>query len=190
MSLGLDAFVPPDELITDVRPLRPADLVQVVATKRPSTGRPESAVKRLSARHRLAARLIAEGKSNIEVANICGYTPQNIVILKQAPAMQDLIKHFQEEADVVYRSVNERLSEVAGEALDLLMDKIENDPEAVSLNQAIELVKLGADRTGNGPQRSQNVNVTVDIADRLQAARNRVAEYKARQIIDVTPDKP
>ena len=185
MTLGLDKFVTPEELVGEVRSLTKSELVSIATAKRPSPGRPESSVKRLSSRHRLAARLIAEGKTNIQVAAICNYTPQNIVILKQSPAMQDLIAHFRQEQDIVYRSVNEKLNEIAGEALDLIMEKIESAPEDISLSQAMELAKMGADRTGNGPQRSSTVSVTVDIADRLEKARARVAA----RTIDITPEK-
>jgi hypothetical protein len=55
----------------------------------------------------------------------------------------------------------------------------------MSLDTLTELVKMGADRTGFGPQsKSTNVNVTVDFGARLEAARRRVAE---RKVIDVTP---
>ena len=179
MTLGLTALG--DETIEAVRALSPADLTGLVGTR----GRPpgESHVKRISARHRLAARLLAEGHKVYEVAAACGYTEANINILKSAPAMQDLIRHFQEEKDLIVQGVNEKLSAVAQEALNVLQDKLENEPEKISIGQAIELVKLGADRTGHGPQSSSTVNVNIQLADRLKLARERAAA----RTIDITP---
>jgi hypothetical protein len=45
----------------------------------------------------------------------------------------------------------------------------------------MEITKLGADRTGFGPQSSQ-LNVNVDLSGRLEAARKRVAMRKLKVI--------
>ncbi|MBK6911402.1 MAG: hypothetical protein IPH10_10820 [bacterium] len=48
----------------------------------------------------------------------------------------------------------------------------------MSVAQLLEVVKTAADRSGNGPQRRNRVNVTVGIADRLEAARKRMLQSK------------
>ena len=57
------------------------------------------------------------------------------------------------------------------------------EEKKISVGQLMELTKLGADRTGHGPQSSTNLNVRVDLADRLKAARQRVLE-RGQQVIE------
>ena len=182
MTLGLNTLG--SESIDGLRYLTAADLTLLSSRGSAAASRPAgSHVQRISARHRLAARLIADGRKNYEVAAACGFAESTITLLKGAPAMQDLIRHFQEEKDLVLQGVNEKLSAVAQEALNVLQDRLENSPEDISTGQIIELAKLGTDRTGYGPQSSSNVNVNVNLADRLKVARERVAA----KIIDITP---
>ena len=55
-----------------------------------------------------------------------------------------------------------------------LQDRLELDPEKVSTDQLLDTIKLTADRTGNGPKQT-NVNVNVNLGDRMKAARERAA---------------
>ena len=137
-------------------------------------------LERLSERHRNLARLLAAGKEDWEISAITGYTVSRISVLKGDPAMQNLIRHYREEVDIVFTQVNEKLAHVAGTALDLIQDRLE-DPEQsgeMSVGQLMELAKLGADRTGNGPSSKSEVQVNVSIADRLEAARKRSLQAK------------
>ena len=46
----------------------------------------------------------------------------------------------------------------------------------MTTGQLLDIVKMGADRTGHGPQTTAtNLNVNVDIAAKLEAARKRNA---------------
>jgi hypothetical protein len=72
------------------------------------------------------------------------------------------------------------LAQVASTALDIIQDRLEDDEtvDKMSVAQLLEVVKTAADRSGNGPSTTQQVNVTVGIADRLEAARKRMLQSK------------
>jgi coproporphyrinogen III oxidase-like Fe-S oxidoreductase len=57
-----------------------------------------------------------------------------------------------------------------------LQDRLETEPETMDAETLLSVAKFGADRSGHGPQsRQTNVNINVNLADRLSAARKRVS---------------
>lgn len=163
-----------------VRPLSEEDLAMLTderGTQKPKT---LSSLSMLSERHRNLARLLAMGKPNWECAIITGYTESRISILKSDPAMQNLIKHYSEEKDIVYVQAQEKIAQVASTALDVLQDRLE-DPEHVakmSDGQLLQIAEFATDRSGLGPSSKSEVQVNINIADRLEAARKRAQEAR------------
>jgi len=156
-----------------VRDLVPADLAAITSEK----GSEAPALKRITDRHHALARNLAGGMAEGEAALVCGISNSRISILKADAQFQELLNFYRGEVNLVYQDMHEKLAGIASTALDELQDRLEDAPEKVSTGQLMELAKLGADRTGFGPQSQQtNVNVNVDMAARLQAARRRVQE--------------
>lgn len=185
MELGLEILKVHGRVEADldpefVRELDAADIEKLSIERGVQKPKQLSSLSRLSERHRTLARLLAVGKSATEVAAITGYTESRIAILKSDPAMQNLIRHYSEEVDIVFTQTNEKLAQVASTALDVLQDRLEDDAQVaeMSVAQLLEVVKTAADRSGNGPSTTQQVNVTVGIADRLEAARKRMLNAK------------
>lgn len=196
MELGLEILKTNGRIERDlepefVRPLTADDLKQLSKERGVQKPRQLSSLTRLSERHRNLARLLALGKTNEECSIITGYTESHISILKSDPAMSGLIRHYSEEVDIVYTQTNEKIAQLAGMAVDVLQDRLE-DPEKVekmSEGQLLEIAKFATDRSGNGPAMKSEVNVTVGVADRLEAARKRILasrliEAKATEIHD------
>ena len=78
--------------------------------------------------------------------------------------------------------LREELFGLSADAIEELRTRLEDSPEKMSTAQLADLVKLGADRTGHGPQSSRtNVNVDVDVAAAMQAGRKRVEELEAKR---------
>lgn len=156
-----------------VRALDEADLSLLADEK----GSVPAAVKRLSERHHALARNLAGGMAPSEAAIVCGYSLSRVSILQDDPAFKELLHFYREDVKGQYRDLHTRLAGIAADALDVLQDRLEEQPEDLSVGQLIELSKMGADRTGFGPQTSQtNLNVNIDLASRLEAARKRVRE--------------
>lgn len=156
-----------------VRELEESDML-LLAEER---GTKPSAVKRLTERHHNLARNIASGMPIGDAAIFCGYTLSRVSILQGDPAFKELLTFYRDEAQRPYRDLHNRLSGIAMDAADELSTRLEEEPEKVSIGQLVELTKMGADRTGFGPQTTA-LNVNVDLAERLEAARRRVALRK------------
>lgn len=163
-----------------VRPVDESDLLLLSEERGTQKPKTLSSLTMLSERHRNLARLISMGKTDWECSVITGYTPSRISILKSDPAMKNLIKHYQEEKDIVYVQAHEKMAQVASTALDVLQERLE-DPEHVakmSDGQLLQIVEVAADRSGLGPASKSEVQVNINIADRLEAARKRAKEAR------------
>lgn len=154
-----------------VRELQGSDLA-LLSVEKGSTAKP---IKRISDRHHALARNLASGMGEGEAAIICGLSISHVSILKADPTFKELLEFYRADVTKEYLGLHERLANVAGTALDELQSRLEEEPEKLTVGQLLAVTQMGADRTGFGPQSSQtNVNVNVDMASRLQAARERV----------------
>lgn len=157
------------------RNLEAADLALLGAEK----GSRPAALKRISDRHHTLARHIAGGMKPGEAAVICRYDVSRVSILLDDPAFQELLAFYRSEIDAEYVDLHAQLAGLSRTAAAELLDRLEDAPEDFSIGQLQEVVKLGADRTGHGPQSSStNLNINVDLAAKLEAARRRVAERR------------
>ena len=162
-----------------VRELRASDIEMLKAA--PAA---QPSIKRLSDRHHGVARLLASGASVSEAAAMSGYTPMRISMLQSDPAFQELLELYREKKDEVFQDT---LLHMAGLSLDIVMelrDRLENDPESLSVEDLRRLLETTADRTGHGPSSKQEVNVNVNLAERLDAARRRALDARKGEIID------
>src|SRR5438128_2358300 len=62
--------------------------------------------------HHLAARSLAEGKKDVEVSLITGYTPARIGQLKDDPSFQELLAYYKSQVESKWLSVQERLASI------------------------------------------------------------------------------
>ncbi len=170
----------PKPLVAEVvRELCPGDFA-LLATERGVEAAP---LKRLGERHHALAKLLAQGTPPGEAAIVTGLSGSRVSILKADPAFQELVAFYKQKVDAEYLDMHATLAGLSLDAAQTLRDRIDEDPDAISVGQLIEVVKLGADRTGFGPKSTQDVNVHVGLAEKMQAARER-AEAR-RQALDV-----
>lgn len=166
--------------IGEPRPLRSSDLALMSVEQ----GTKAPAVKRISERHHRLARLLADGVAPAEASLVTGYCLSRISILQADPTFQELLRHYERIQTDAYADLHQRLAGLSVDAADLLQDRMESDPEGITVNQLQSIIQLGADRTGYGPQQT-NVSFTGNIADRMDAARRRAKEKRMK---DVTPE--
>lgn len=175
-------------LVADVaRELDGADIALLGEEK----GSKAPALKRISDRHHTLARHIAGGMKPGEAAIICRYDVSRVSILLDDPAFQELLSFYRSEVQAQYIDLHAQLAGLSADAAMLLQDQLEADMDRpiderkLSPGALMEVTKLGADRTGHGPQsQSTNLNINVDFAAKLEAARRRVAERRALPLED------
>lgn len=171
----------PDDLYAPqlVRELLPHDL-QMLETVR-GEQKPISLTRRMTMRHHSLAKCIATGMSNWEASAITGYAEGTISVLRGDPAFKELVEFYKKRVDQEFVDIAQRLRNIAADALDLAHQRMEDNPEEVTMTQALELAKTALDRSGFGPSQT-TTNIQVNIGDRLKSARERMARLK-----DITP---
>jgi hypothetical protein len=174
LSFGARGRRPAEDAVAYIRDLTDHDLV--VLDPGMTTAPEFDGLKRLRDRHHMLARCLAQGMSESEAAAVTGYTNARISVLKENPAFEDLVAMYKAHVDVAFANVQERMASLALDAVDELHTRLEETPEEFDVGDLIDVTKLTADRTGNGPvTRQVNLNVNVGMADRLRHARERVA---------------
>jgi hypothetical protein len=148
-------------------------LLGVIEPAAPST--PGSGLKRLRDTHHALARCLAAGVSNQEASSITGYSPGYISILKGDPTFQELVAFYRANLTLAQADVTFRLTALNLSFIGELQDRLEVNPAGMSNAFVLEAVKVLSDRTGHAPM-IKSLNVNVDLAGRLEAARRRAAE--------------
>lgn len=175
----------PSELFTGavVRALEPADLLERQTSGADSIGAEPYKLKRLRYSHHTLARYLADGKlTQVEVSAQTGYSQQTITAYKRDPAFRELIEHYKKQVDQRSVDVIEKLETLAIDILIEISDRLEENPQEVSMAQLLECSKLLLDRSGYGPVTKQlNVNATIS-AETLMRIKENVEAEEIRRI--------
>lgn len=166
--------------VEEVRELVPADLAMFEATQ----GTTPDPIKRISERHHMVARLLAAGTKPGEVSIITGLSLSRISILQNSPAMKDLIAIYRNEVEAEFAPVFENLAGMSQDAIGLIREKIEDEPESFSVKQLIDVAEMALDRTGHPRVKDVNQTVNIDLSTRLESARKRARLAASGDIVD------
>ena len=173
--------------VSDIRSLTRADLA-VLAVKRPP-----NSLQTLRDTHHRAARAVAAGLRGEELASRTGYSYQRVYLLQQDPAFMELVAHYRAIITAEWAAsvdpVIEYMSTNALKAQAMLSDKLDaaaENNEFLPTRDLLGIAELGLDRTGYGKV-NKNVNVNVDFAAQLEAARKRSAGVDSIRVIEGRP---
>jgi hypothetical protein len=140
-------------------------------------------LKKITERHHALARALASGLRSGEAAALIGYDVSRVSILQNSPAFRELVDLYRAQKDLEFAEFSSRLAGLGKDAIVELQSRLEDEPEKFSSGLLLDLVTNVADRTGFGTKTTQ-VNINVDLATRLSAARERAREAMR----DVTPE--
>lgn len=139
-------------------------------------------IKEFRERHHALARHIAEGKRPGEAAILCRYSQSRMSVLLADPAFMELVAHYREIVNEEFVDFQAKLAELALDGALILQSRMEEKPDDMSDALLLQIVQVGADRTGHGPSQKIEHNHKIGLAERLMSANARA--QKAR---DVTP---
>lgn len=160
-----------------VRELTQSDLA-LLSTER---GIQPTHVQRITDRHHALARCLASGMSATEAGLCTGYTASRISVLRGDPAFEELISFYRADRGSEVLDLQAKFTALAKDATTELQDRLELDPTQFTIDDLRESIKLAADRSGNGPQsKTTNLNVNVNLGDRMKAARERISPATSR----------
>ena len=159
---------PKEVEVTVVRALGEGD-VALLSVERAEA--PQHRVSKIRDRHHALARCIAMGQTAEEASAVTGYDPGYISIMKADPTFAQLVDFYQNNESASMADFMERATVLTLSAMNEIADRLDSSPEEFSVSALLEVSKTFADRTGRAPvQRSVNVNATVDVGARMEAA--------------------
>ncbi len=175
--------------ITNIREVTRADLSHLTTPRAPVT------IQTIRDNHHRIARAIASGLSNVDVAATCGISVNRVSTLKSDPSMVELIAHYRAVLTSEWAqqdTVVEFLRSNALKAQAMLSDKLDEAAEKgeyLPTRDLLGIAELGLDRTGYGKV-NKNLNVNVDFAAKLEAARTRADRVREARTIEGEVARP
>lgn len=136
------------------------------------TSAPPILVK-IRSRHHLIAQLLATGMKAAEVSRRTGYSPSRISILQNDPTFKELLEAYKGHHENVAFDVRERLRQLSLDTIDVLQQRIDEDPDQFSSEELFQMAELSLDRTGVGKSSTVQHNFGIDpeMADFLKQNR-------------------
>lgn len=144
---------------------------------------------RIHASHHSLARCLAAGMRPAQAALVTGYAPSRISILQNDPTFKALVADYQAEAKSVFADLADRMSELSLDAMEILQERLQVNPEGFTIPILLDIIKAFADRTGHGPGSEVHLRVERDFIDR--PPRETFEEWEARRARELmAPDEP
>jgi hypothetical protein len=183
-ELFLDGLAPrtlgnaPKEVYVEYeRDLTQADLEALQAPR----GIKSRSLVRIHASHHALAKCLAVGMKPSEAALITGYTANRISILQNDEAFQALVADYRAESKSLIADQTERMTNISLDAMELLHERLLDDPGQFSVPMLLDVVKAMADRTGHGP--GAEVNLKVQASDMIdRPPRETFEEWEKRRL--------
>src|SRR5215471_15294335 len=171
-------------LLQKRRNMNPSDLATL------SNGKPLEQVSPIASirhQHHLLARLLADGKSLTESAEITGYSVTYISRLKtQDRAFQELITYYAQQSQEIYFSVHERLKGLGLNTIEELQERLAQEPDDFSNRELFELAELCLDRSGFGPTHNIKATHTVLTPDMISSLKEAIARKASGTIREIS----
>jgi hypothetical protein len=162
---------PNSPVIRSVRPMVRADLELL---RQPSA---RARIAKLRDSHHIMARLFVSGLTLAEVASETGYSIARVSVLRNSPAMQELIERYRADDHDEWRKhrdgTYEYMHRVRMKAVRLIEDALDEDE--VKPEFALKVFDSMADRT-EYHRKSTKENINIDFAARLEVAIARSAK--------------
>lgn len=139
-----------------VRELRAEDIVQL---QNHVVARGAEPIKKLRDSHHWAARLLARGLSDEEVAIATGYSTSRISTLKCDPSFKQILAIYQKNTEEIAVDLASRYRALVADGTGELLERFDTRPEEFTSSAILNMVLQLGDRCGMAP--TQNVNAKV-----------------------------
>jgi len=105
------------------------------------------AIKTLRQTHHLAARLMAEGRPQVEVSAITGYSQARLSSFKGDPAFKELLEYYAIQVREAFAGIHERLAAFGFSCLEEAQRRLEEAPDDFSLQELRKWMEATLDRS-------------------------------------------
>jgi hypothetical protein len=161
----------------------------IEALKLPRGSAPPRSLVRIHASHHSLARCLAAGMKPAQAALVTGYSPGRINDLQKDPAFQALVADYSAEARSIFADLAERMANISLDAIELLQERLHDDPKGFTVPLLLDIVKAFADRTGHGPGQEVHIKMDRDFIDRPpRETFEEWAERRSRELGERVPE--
>ena len=129
----------------------------------PANGLPTPMLQKLRASHHMLARLLAEGRRDVEVAMVTGYSQVRIGVLKHDPAFQELVAYYAGQTEVRYLDLHSRLATLGADTVEVLQERVDEEPEKFTTNELLKIAEMALDRSGKVASPASKAGSTINI---------------------------
>lgn len=186
-TLERERLPPPMPKASHVAYERDLTEADMAALALPRGTQPKSLV-RIHASHHSLARCLATGMKHTQAALVTGYSAGRIAQLVNDPAFTALVADYRREAKSVFADLAERMNEISLDAIEILHERIQDDPGALTIPMLMDIIKSFADRTGHGPGQEVHLKMSPDLIDR--PPRETYEQWQARRAEELAPKEP
>jgi hypothetical protein len=137
------------------------------------------ALARIHSSHHSLARCLAADMKPAQAALVTGYSTGRISQLQKDEAFASLVQDYRAEAKSVFANLAERMADLSFDAIEILHERLHENPEGFTIPVLLDVIKSFADRTGHGPNQEVSLKLSTDLIDR--PPRETYEEWKARR---------
>lgn len=177
LDLSNRGIVKRERHVLEVRDLTRADIPTLHEPRQPVP-----AAKRLRDPHHRLARLFAMGLRRSQIIKRGGYSSTRVDSLSKDPAFIELVAKYRAKVDEEWAEAVDDYAEIATSnmlkaeiQLAERLEAAEEEGELLPVKELIAISRDAADRFGYGKKQT-NLNINVDFAAKLEAARARAAK--------------
>lgn len=182
--------------VGETRPLTAEDVVAARTGAHLPTSTPP-ALQKLRSRHHQLAQLLSSGMTDNQVSLALGYSPSRISILKADPAFRELLAYYEKQHEALHLDVQERLITLGLDTIEVLQQRLDDDPDEFSARELREMAEMALDRTGHGKSSTVSVMHGLDEethallkAQHQASKQGTVLNLSDGEFIDVTDGVP
>lgn len=140
-----------------------------------------SILKTRSTHHEIARRM-ALGQKDVQIAREMGYSQSRLSLLKGDPMFAALVNDYAATRDEAVADIQAMLTHTSVSALAVLQERLEDDPDSITVQDLTKLSALGLDRIGFGAT-SKNVNVNLNSTASLDEIKARIREESQGRVL-------
>ena len=145
-------------------------------------------IQQLRHQHHMLARLLAEGRSTTESAEITGYSVTYISRLQtQDRAFKELIKYYKEQVHEAFVNVHERLAGLGLNTVEELQERLADKPASFTHRELMELAELCFDRSGYGPTSTNKSVVALLTGDDIARLKSEISSRSLGTVQQLSP---
>ena len=170
---------PPEVEVGVARPLRETDLylLDIQLPAAPS-------VARITDRHHALARMLAMGADPREISATLRIPPARLAAMRGDPALEELVEFYRERVNEQFFDVVDQLAGISRDVIAEIRERLDTAPEEISMRDLNGVLRTALDRTGHGPTSKQETSISVELGERLEAARRRARDVIDAQVVN------